>query len=56
MSKTLTCVVEGCAYKFEEPTEENLIKKVAEHAEHAHGVREVPPDLLAKVKAAIRTS
>ena len=56
MSKKLTCVVEGCEFKFEEPTEERILEKVARHADHDHGVKEVPPELLAKVKAAIRTS
>jgi predicted small metal-binding protein len=30
-----------------------LIEKVAAHAAHDHGVAEVTPELLAKVKAAI---
>lgn len=56
MSKKLTCVVEGCEYKVEAPTEEALLKKVGGHAAADHGVKEVPPELLAKVKAAIRES
>lgn len=56
MSKKLTCVVEGCEFKFEAATEESLLQKVGEHAAAEHGVKEVPPELLAKVKAAIRES
>lgn len=56
MSKKLTCVVEGCEFKFEAATEESLLQKVGEHAATEHGVKEVPPELLAKVKAAIRES
>jgi predicted small metal-binding protein len=54
MSKKLTCVVEGCEFKFEAATEEGLLKKVGEHAAADHGVKEVPPELLVKVKEAIR--
>jgi predicted small metal-binding protein len=56
MSKKLTCVVEGCEFKFEAPTEETLLKKVGDHAAADHGVRDIPPELLAKVKASIRES
>jgi predicted small metal-binding protein len=54
MSKKLTCVVEGCEFKFEAPTEESLLKKVGEHADLDHGVKVVPPELLVKVREAIR--
>jgi len=57
MSKQLACgdVVEGCAFKAEAATEEDLMKKVADHAAQQHGVKDVTPELAAKVKAAIRT-
>jgi len=55
MSKQLTCVVEGCAFQTEAATEDELMKKVADHATHQHGLKEVTPELAAKVKAAIRT-
>jgi predicted small metal-binding protein len=56
MSKQLACgdVVPGCAFKTEAATEDELIKKVAEHAAQHHGVQQVTPELAAKVKAAIR--
>ena len=56
MSKALRCVVEGCEWKSEAPNEQGLLKKVAQHAHDDHGVKEVSPELLAKVKAAIRES
>ena len=34
-------------------TEQELLQKVAEHAQEAHGVTEVTPELLTKVKSAI---
>ncbi len=36
-------------------TEEDLMKRVAAHAAEAHGVKEVTPELAARVKAAIQT-
>ena len=48
-------VVPACDFEAEARTEEELLQKVAEHANHAHGVTEITPELLAKVKAAIQT-
>jgi predicted small metal-binding protein len=58
MSKTIACgdLVSGCPFKAEAATESELMTKVAEHAAHAHGVKEVTPELAAQVKAAIRTA
>lgn len=55
--KNLACndVVPGCAFTARAETEEALLGVVAEHADHAHGVKEVTPELLRKVKEAIRT-
>lgn len=57
MSKTIACnrVVPGCKFTADAATEDELLKKVAEHAQKEHGVADVTPDLLAKVKAAIVT-
>jgi predicted small metal-binding protein len=57
MTKTIACdrVVPGCNFTADAATEDELIKKVAEHAHKEHGVADVTPDLLAKVKAAIVT-
>jgi predicted small metal-binding protein len=56
--KHIACgdVVAGCAYTASAESEEALVAQVAEHAAHDHGVKEVTPELAAKVKAAIRTS
>ena len=55
--KKIAChdVVSGCPFTTSAETEEKLLEKVAAHAEHAHGVKEVTPELLGKVKEAIRT-
>jgi predicted small metal-binding protein len=53
--KHLRCVVPGCDFEIKTETEEELMKHVANHAAHVHGLTQVPPDLAAKVKAAIRT-
>ena len=57
MKKEIVCadVVPGCAFHAEAATEEELLRKVAEHARAEHGVQEVGPDLLASVKSAIKT-
>jgi predicted small metal-binding protein len=56
MAKQVACgdVVPGCSWKASATDEEKLIAQVAEHAHHAHGVKEVTPELAAQVKAAIR--
>lgn len=56
MTHQIACndVVRGCAFEATAESEEELIAKVVEHAEKEHGVKEVTPELAAKVKAAIR--
>lgn len=55
--KNIACkdVVPGCPFTAEARTEEELLGKVAEHAEHEHGIREITPELLRTVRKAIRT-
>lgn len=57
MSKQLACgdVVPGCAFTAEAGSEDELMKKAADHAAKQHGVKDVTPELAAKLKAAIRT-
>ena len=57
MAKSMSCdlIVPGCVFEVTGATEEEVLKHVAEHAKHAHGVNEVTPELLAKVKDAIRS-
>jgi predicted small metal-binding protein len=48
-------IVPDCPFTASALTEEELVKLVAAHAEHDHGIKEVSPELAAKVKSAIRT-
>lgn len=56
MSKHIACndVVAGCGFTATATSEDELIQKVAQHAEDDHGVTEVTPELAEKVKAAIK--
>lgn len=57
MGKMVECATvdpsSGCKHVVRGNTEEEILKNAAEHAKH-HGIREVTPELQAKVKAAIR--
>lgn len=56
MSKTMSCrdVGPDCDFTARAETEEELMQQVAAHAGEAHGMSEVPPELIDKVKAAIK--
>ena len=56
MTKHIACrdVVDGCSFTAEAATESELVEKVKTHAAKDHGVKEVTPELAAKVKAAIQ--
>lgn len=56
MAKQIACndVMKGCAFTATATTEEELLAKAAAHAREKHGVREITPELAAKVKAAIK--
>jgi predicted small metal-binding protein len=56
MHKHIRCtdVVPGCGFQAEAETEQELVDKVARHAAEVHGLEEVTPEVLAKVRAAIR--
>ena len=56
MSKQISCndIVVGCGYTATAASEDELMQKVATHAEHDHGVKDVTPELAARVKAAIK--
>jgi predicted small metal-binding protein len=43
----------GCKHVVRGKTEEEVLKNAMEHAKK-HGIREATPELMAKVKAAIR--
>jgi len=55
--KTMHCndLMQGCDFVAHGETEQEVMKKAAEHAKTAHGVDKITPDLAKKVKAAIRT-
>lgn len=57
MGKIIECAKvdpsSGCTYVVHGATEEELLKNAMEHAK-SHGIREVTPELMEKVKAAIR--
>jgi predicted small metal-binding protein len=44
----------ACDFEARAENEAELMKKVAEHARTAHNITEIPAELLAKVKKAIR--
>jgi predicted small metal-binding protein len=56
MSKILSCrdVGADCDFVARGATEKEVLDKAAEHGRTAHGMKEIPPDLLAKARAAIR--
>ena len=56
MAKCMKCSDVGvdCDFEATAPTEAELMVKLQEHARTAHGFKDIPPELVAKVKAAIR--
>ena len=57
MAKILECAKvdpsSGCQHVVRAETEEELFQKAAEHAKE-HGIRDVTPQLMEKIRAAIR--
>ena len=56
MAKVLRCKDVGidCDFEARAETEEEVLKQAAAHAAATHDMQEIPPDVLAKVRAAIR--
>jgi predicted small metal-binding protein len=56
VAKEFACgeIVDGCSFTAGAGTEDELLTKVTDHARHAHDIRDITPDLAAKVKAAIK--
>jgi predicted small metal-binding protein len=52
MPYRLACakLMPGCDFKAEAATEEELLNKAAAHASEAHGIKEITPELVTKVK------
>lgn len=57
MPRVLRCgdVMPGCGVVLEGRDDAEVMKKAAEHAKGAHGMAAIPPDVMNKVKAAIKT-
>ncbi len=56
MAKVIQCRDIGmdCDFVARAETEEEILKKAAEHAQTVHNMKESPEEVLAKVRAAIR--
>ena len=56
MAKAIRCRDVGvdCDFEAQANTVEELLKKCADHARSAHGLMQIPPELVAKVQGAIR--
>ena len=56
MAKVLRCRDVGmdCDFEARGETEEEILKKAAQHADAAHNMKEIPEEVLEKVRAAIR--
>ncbi len=55
VTKVMRCrdVGPDCDFEAKGNTEEEVLQQVAVHAGSAHGITDIPADMLAKVKAAI---
>lgn len=55
MSKVVRCRDVGvdCDYVARGETEEEVLQQCAEHGKAAHGMAEIPPEMVEKVRAAI---
>ena len=56
MGKVLRCKDVGmdCDFVARADSEEQILKKAAEHAATSHDMKEIPEEVLSKVRAAIR--
>ena len=43
-----------CKFEAKAKTEDELMKKIAEHASKVHNMKTIPPDVMDKVKKAIK--
>ena len=57
MAKQLRCRDVGmdCDYEVRGNTEQEVLKQATAHARSTHQITDMPPELAAKVRAAIRT-
>ena len=56
MAKQLACddLMKGCKFVAKAPNEQELLKQVATHAAKAHNIKDISPELLAKVRSAMK--
>lgn len=58
MAKVLRCKHIGpdahCEFAARAETEQGILEQVAKHAREAHGIQQVPPELVEKARAAMR--
>lgn len=56
MLKELRCadVMPGCTFVTTGANDDEVMRKVAQHAKEKHNIREMTPDLTKKVKSAIK--
>lgn len=56
MAKIVRCREVGvdCDFEARGESEQDVLRQCAQHAKTAHGMDEIPPELAAKVRAAIR--
>ena len=57
MEKVIRCKDVGfdCPGVIRASTEDEAMKKAAEHARSAHGIKDITPEIAAKVKSVMRT-
>ena len=56
MTKSIKCSDVGvdCDWGASAKTEKELMKKIKEHAKEEHGYKDIPKELVAKVKSSIK--
>jgi predicted small metal-binding protein len=57
MEKVIRCKDVGfdCPGVIRAPTEDEAMKRAAEHAKTVHGIKDITPEIAAKVKSVMRT-
>jgi len=45
----------GCAFEVRAETEEEVMRLAADHAKHAHHEASLPPEMIKKIKSAMKT-
>ena len=49
-------LVPGCSATFEGESDDEILQQVATHARDEHGMDEVPPEVVDRIRAALTTS